>query len=127
MAHFDIPLDLPHAATVAWRIHTQLSHLEESALPEERAVMKLVKDLRTLLDPFREEGENPPDDEAPPIVEQAASMGRELVDHIERLNLGHDRLGQCVRNLFECLERGEEGARLSLRAGENPASAMRAT
>ena len=44
---------------------------------------------------------------------------------IERLKLGSDRLGQHVRNLFECLELGEEGAQISLRAGENPNSVQR--
>jgi hypothetical protein len=39
--------------------------------------------------------------------------------------LGHDRLGQCVRNFFECLELGREGAAISLRAGENPRSMQR--
>ena len=38
-----------------------------------------------------------------------------VVDDIEQTaGLGYDRLGQAVRNLFECLSMGEEGARLSL-------------
>ena len=44
---------------------------------------------------------------------------------IERLHIGDDRLGQAVRNFFECLGLGVEGARLSLLAGENPDSALR--
>ena len=52
-------------------------------------------------------------------------MGRLIVDDIERLGVGDDRIGQAVRNFFECLELGEEGARISLRAGENPKSALR--
>jgi hypothetical protein len=45
----------------------------------------------------------------------------------ERDGIADDRLGQAVRNLFECLELGEEGAEISLRAGENPDSALRPT
>jgi hypothetical protein len=36
-----------------------------------------------------------------------------------------DRLGQHVRNLFECLGLAEEGAQLSLKCGERPDSPMR--
>ena len=36
-----------------------------------------------------------------------------------------DRLGQCVRNLFECLGLPNEGRRVSLACGENPDSIMR--
>ena len=36
-----------------------------------------------------------------------------------------DRLGQLVRNYFECLELGAEGAEISLRAGEDPRSLQR--
>ena len=46
-------------------------------------------------------------------------------DDIEKNKLGGDRLGQAVRNLFECLALGEEGAAISLRAGENPRSTLR--
>jgi hypothetical protein len=47
------------------------------------------------------------------------------VDAIEALGVGEDRLGQNVRNLFECLGLGQEGAEISLRAGEDPRSLMR--
>ena len=60
-----------------------------------------------------------------PVRDQAAVLGRKLVDQIEREKAGHDRLGQCVRNLFECLELGQEGAVISLRAGEDPKSFQR--
>ena len=36
-----------------------------------------------------------------------------------------DKLGQCVRNLFECLGLPNEGRRVSLVCGENPDSLMR--
>jgi hypothetical protein len=47
------------------------------------------------------------------------------VDAIEEDGLQSDRLGQWVRNLFECLEKAEEGLEISLRAGEDPNSLQR--
>ncbi len=47
------------------------------------------------------------------------------MDELERAHLGSDLLGQLVRNYFECLELGEEGSEISLRAGENPKSLQR--
>lgn len=57
--------------------------------------------------------------------DRAAERGRKLAEGIASAGLGRDRLGQCIRNLFECLELGEEGARLGLLAGENPDSMQR--
>jgi hypothetical protein len=54
-----------------------------------------------------------------------ADLARALVDQIERAGAGSDRLGQHVRNFFECLSLGEEGAAISLRAGEDPNSIQR--
>lgn len=59
------------------------------------------------------------------------------MDYFQRpLNLPHagkismrieSHLQRVIRNLFECLSLGEEGMRISLRAGEDPNSAMRMT
>ena len=81
--------------------------------------------LDRLLAPYRIADEDPSDDEAELVRTDAAAMGRHLADEIIRHHLGEDRIGQCVRNLFECLALGEEGAVLSLRAGENPRSLQR--
>lgn len=125
MRHFNIPLDLPHAGTVAWRIETLLSSSGASG-PEVDDLLKICRGLRTLLEPFRSDGENPgTDEECAEIVQIAAELARQVVTRIAKQGLGTDRIGQCVRNLFECLELGEEGARLSLEAGENPRSALR--
>ncbi len=118
--HFRIPLNLPHAGTIALRIQF---HLQEH-LADERVRLPL-EELVALLAPIRQEGENPAPEKAKITVERAAVIARAVVDEIERLKAGHDRLGQAVRNLFECLQLGEEGARISLRAGENPDSALR--
>lgn len=69
--------------------------------------------------------EDPPDAEAQAAADQALVTARQLVDEIERLKVGEDRLGQSIRNLFECLGFAEEGAEISLRAGEDPNSLMR--
>lgn len=113
--HFRVPLNLPHAATVAVRIR----HHRKGAADE--TTRKLVH----LLDPYREQEDNPPLEEAQRVAAEAAALGRRAVDEIEAAGVGHDRLGQAVRNFFECLALGEEGAALSLRAGENPDSALR--
>jgi hypothetical protein len=110
-------IDLPHAGTITLRI----AHRFERQGIEEPAVAALVE----LLLPYRSVGENPPKDETQQVQAQAATWGRSLVAVIEKLEIGEDRLGQCIRNLFECLDLAEEGAILSLRAGENPYSLQR--
>jgi hypothetical protein len=122
--YFKVALNLPHAGRVARRI---LIHLPESKppLPREIAAKVLALELVEMLDPCLELDDNPPGPAGLALRDRAAAMGRQLVDQIELGGLGHDRLGQCVRNLFECLELGREGADISLRAGENPASMQR--
>jgi len=118
--HFRIPLNLPHAGTLATRVLYFLS--PKTSDPD---LLETAGKLIELLAPCRQAGENPPDEEARRVTGEAAALARVLVEGIERLKAGHDRLGQCIRNLFECLELGEEGAALSLRAGENPDSVLR--
>lgn len=119
--HFHIPLNLPHAGRVARRIITllfQARHLDSAA--GDTATM-----LVELLDPYYENDENPAHDVALRVRVEAAILARQLVDDLEMDGFGSNRLGQCVRNLFECLELGREGAEISLRAGENPRSLQR--
>ena len=120
MAAFNLPLNLPHAATVARRI---LHHMRGRGAPVE--ALQRVGGLIVLLEPWRDLEDNGPPEPAEEARRSAAAMGRLIVDDIESCGVGYDRLGQAVRNLFECLSMGEEGARLSLRAGENPNSTMR--
>ena len=125
MAHFDIPLDLPHAGRLADRIQNLLErHAEEQGL-EIPGVLDAAEQLSNLLFRFTDDDGNPPDAEAMKFRDEAANLGRRLVDEIEANHIAGDRLGQYVRNLFECLELGEEGAAISLRAGENPQSLQR--
>ena len=124
MAFFQVPVNLPHAATISKRLATRLAAHGLDDNPEGDALRDAVEELRERLGAY-EEGPEPPDDEAAREVAEVAAIARRIVDEIERLELGEDRLGQAVRNLFECLGLGEEGAEISLRAGENPNSLLR--
>jgi len=122
-AHFNVPLDLPHAGTVAERI-VRLLRREGEALAEGSA-LDLAEQISSLLFPYSARGENPSPEEGERVRQEVASLARQLVSRIEAESSQGDRLGQRVRNLFECLEMGEEGAAISLRAGENPRSLQR--
>lgn len=123
--HFRIPLNLPHAGRVARRIVLLIPTQVRGPGADADAVRQLSKELEDLLAPYFDTGENPDGASANRVRDRAAALGRTLVDAIERGGFGSDRLGQCVRNLFECLELGLEGATLSLRAGEDPNSPQR--
>lgn len=125
MAHFDIPLDLPHAGRLAGRIVRLLEKHAEETGADASAPLDVAEELDELLFKYVATEENPGDAEARDVRDSAAVLGRRLVDELERSSIVGDRMGQLVRNLFECLELGEEGALISLRAGENPGSLQR--
>lgn len=125
MAHFDIPLDLPHAGRISDRIVSLLERQADVRGVDAGAAVDIAEKISNLLFRFSANDENPPEAEALPIRDEAAALGRELVDSIIELEMTGDRLGQLVRNLFECLELGAEGAEISLRAGEDPKSLQR--
>ena len=114
---FKIPLNLPHAGKISNRLNTLLNRRVNPENPEHRRLIFTCNELYHLLLPVYEVGENPRSTESYGIAVRAAGLGRAVVEEIERNELGSDRIGQCVRNLFECLERGQEGSLLSLRAG----------
>ena len=123
MPYFDIPLDLPHAGRIADRILVIVQrHAEEKGVEAPEAI-DAAERLWSLLFRYSGEDDNPAD--AMKIRDEAAALGRELVAAVIAANLTSDRLGQLVRNFFECLELGKEGAEISLRAGENPRSLQR--
>ena len=123
MAHFDIPLDLPHAGRIADRILILVEkHAEELGI-DAPDVIESAEQLWGLLFKYTGDDDNPSN--ALRLRDEAADLGRQLVDRMAAVNLTSDRLGQLIRNLFECLELGAEGAEISLRAGENPKSLQR--
>jgi len=123
MAHFDIPLDIPHAARLSDRILNLLERQIEEHSLDAAAVLDAAEGLSNFLFRFAEDEDNPPGAEI--IRDEAAALARNLVDEMERTNIGSDRLGQYIRNLFECLELGKEGAEISLSVGESPDSLQR--
>jgi hypothetical protein len=122
---FRVALNLPHAGRIARRIIRLLPEGRSAGGADAQAGRLLAAEMVELLDPCLDLDENPPGELAAETRDRAAALARRLVDHIERGGFGHDRLGQCVRNLFECLELGREGADISLRAGEDPRSLQR--
>lgn len=123
MAHFDIPLDIPHAGRIADRLLTLVERYVEERSVDGAAAIESAERIWSLLFRYTGEDDNPAD--ATRIRDEAAALGRQLVDQMEQAHIASDRLGQLVRNYFECLELGEEGASISLRAGEDPRSLQR--
>jgi hypothetical protein len=123
MAHFDIPLDIPHAGRIADRLLTLLGRYVEELSLEAPEAIEAAEKIWSLLFRFTGEEDNPAD--ALRIRDEAAALGRRLAAEMERVHIASDRLGQLVRNYFECLELGAEGAEISLRVGEDPKSLQR--
>ncbi len=123
--HFSIPLNLPHAGKIAVRIHDIVEVRANHDGDEYEDAMAIVKRTMILLDPYLRSGENPGAEECARVTEEAAFLGRAMVEAIVDAGIVGDRIGQCIRNYFECLELGVEGAEISLRAGENPKSLQR--
>lgn len=118
-----VRINLPHARTIVQRIGRSLEAL--GAFPEGEPEGDLQERLVALEETLREFDEDPAAETALPAAEGAAAAGRRLVDAILETPWRSDRLGQHVRNLFECLGAPEEGATLSLQCGERPDSPMR--
>lgn len=115
-------INLPHAHTVVSRLVRSLSAQEHPCPYEDTALPELLAELDRHLRPYQED---PPEAVALEVADQVAVVARQLVEEIEQVGYRGDRLGQCVRNLFECLGLGPEGAELSLRCGERPDSLLR--
>jgi hypothetical protein len=124
MAFYNVPVNLPHAATIANRIETRLAAMQVFDNAEAEILGRLIENLQETIGKY-DGAEDPPDKESEEVVQKAAAIARDIVNEIEQLNAGEDRLGQLIRNLFECLGLGKEGADISLRAGEDPNSLLR--
>ncbi len=117
-----LDINLPHALTVLGRLAYHLQHRTQPAPVEETRAGAIIAALERLLGPYVTD---PPVEVARQAAEKAVVEARLLVEECERSGYQGDRLGQSIRNLFECLGRAEEGAELSLRCGERPDSLMR--
>jgi hypothetical protein len=118
-------MDLPHAGRLADRILGLIERHCEELEVDAPSLAAAAERLSNLLFRYTDLDDNPPD--AVRIRDQAADAARDLVTEMERAQVTSDRLGQYVRNLFECLELGAEGAEISLRAGELQDSLQRPT
>ncbi len=115
-------INLPHAATIVGRLILYVANRMEAASEESAEIRDLLDSLERDLEPYVVD---PPLDQAASASEIIAREARRLADAIVRSGLRGDRLGQCVRNLFECLGLPEEGAAISLECGERPDSPLR--
>lgn len=114
-------INLPHAQTVLGRIERSLVALSAPG-PVPPALLEILENLDRLL---RTYVHDPPEEEAVSVADSAAAEARRMVEGIIGSGLRGDRLGQCVRNFFECLGLASEGAELSLACGERPDSPLR--
>jgi len=115
-------LNLPHALTIVGRLALYLEPRRKPVPVEETQVREHLEALYEILGPH---AEDPPADIALRVAGQAAERARLLAEEIVRAGYTSDRIGQCVRNLFECLGLAAEGAALSLACGERPDSPLR--
>jgi hypothetical protein len=120
-----VRINLPHARTILTRIGRSLEALgafgeagNGGAVALHRAFDAVEKELQ----PF---DDDPAQAEALRAADAVAARARELATAILETPARSDRLGQHVRNLFECLGLPEEGAELAVRCGERPDSPLR--
>jgi hypothetical protein len=120
-----VRLNLPHARTVTQRIGRSLEALGAFGQSGNGDAAALSSAFHALERRLRGYDEDPPPAEALPAADEAAALARVLVEAILQTPAREDRLGQNVRNLFECLGLPDEGARLALRCGEREDSPLR--
>lgn len=120
-----ITLNLPHARTIVQRIWRSLEAQDAFDEMGDGAGTTLAVALEALDEQVRPYEDDPPIDEALAAADLVAERARDLVAAIIATPVRGDRLGQSVRNLFECLGLAAEGAKLSLKCGERPDSPLR--
>jgi hypothetical protein len=120
-----VRINLPHARTIVARVGRTLDALgafEEGLNGGSTALHAAFDAVEQSLRAF---DEDPAPEETLPAADAAADVARALVDAILESPARSDRLGQHVRNLFECLGLAEEAATISLQCGELPDSFLR--
>jgi hypothetical protein len=119
-----VQINLPHSRTVLSRIGRMLDFLGAFGpdAPGGSALHAAFQAIERAAEPYDEDPALAP---AVDAADALAERARALVSALLETPVRSDRLGQHVRNLFECLGLPEEGAALSLRCGEKPDSLMR--
>jgi hypothetical protein len=120
-----VRLNLPHARTIAQRIGRSLEALGAFGEMGNGHAAPLADAYDALEQHLRGFDEDPPAPEALRAADAAAALARVLVEAILASPARGERLGQHVRNLFECLGLPEEGADLALLCGERADSPLR--
>ncbi|MBN2371706.1 MAG: hypothetical protein JXO72_14580 [Vicinamibacteria bacterium] len=120
-----VRINLPHARTIVQRIGRSLENLGAFREAENGGAVVLSEAIASLEREVRQYDEDPAYEDALRAADAVAKHARALVTAILATDARGDRLGQCVRNLFECLGLAEEGAVLALRCGEHPDSPLR--
>jgi hypothetical protein len=120
-----VEINLPHARTVILRIGRSLEFLGAFREHDNGGALALHGAFQALEREALPFEEDPALEAAIQGADAVAEKARALVEAIVDSTTRSDRLGQHVRNLFECLGLAGEGARLSLRCGERPDSPLR--
>jgi len=120
-----VHVNLPHARTIVSRLGRTLEALGAFGETGNGGALALLGALDALEAAVKDFDEDPALDDALRAADLVAERGHALVEAILATSCRGDRLGQSVRNLFECLGLPQEGADLALRCGERPDSPLR--
>jgi len=120
-----VNVNLPHARTIVGRLWRSLEAQDAFTETGDGAGTTLGLAMEALDEQVRPFEEDPPMEEALAAADAVAERARDAVAAIVASPARGDRLGQSVRNLFECLGLAGEGATLSLKCGERPDSPLR--
>jgi hypothetical protein len=120
-----VHINLPHARTIVARIGRSLEALGAFGEAQNGGALALRAAYDALAESLRDFDDDLALAEALAAADAAAMRARDLVAAIVQTPTRGDRLGQSVRNLFECLGLPDEGAGLSLNCGERPDSPLR--
>ena len=120
-----VRINLPHARTIVARIGRSLEALGAFGEAGDGGAIALHEAFEALEREAQPFDEDPAEKDAILSADALAERARTLVSTILETQARGDRLGQLVRNLFECLGLPEEGAAVALRCGERPDSPLR--
>jgi hypothetical protein len=120
-----VHVNLPHARTLVQRIGRGLEALGAFGEAGNGGALALHQAYEALERAARPFDDDPPLEQALLAADALAARARVLVAAILETPTRGDRLGQSVRNLFECLGLADEGATHSVKCGERPDSPLR--